>query len=242
MFRSSRGFTLSLYQRYDEAVHEFEDAIRINPNFFDAYYYFARSRFALRDLERSAELFRMAAKVRLEDLQSPLLLSQPLRMLRRTEEASEVLREGIHRAENALVLNRRPAIISENQAREMQTRCCHGISPICKTSVRFLSWVSCGRKNLRDKRQFDGHDLFSVLIWWMDRRSRRLNQAFNSTAWRRSRGVSSCDPILVSDLSTSVSVIERSLRISTSEFSRKQNSMREAGAATIAPTGQRARN
>jgi len=101
----SRGFTLSLYQRYDEAVHEFEDAIRINANFFDAYYYFARSMFARRDLKRSADLFRMAANVRLEDFQSPLLLSQPLRMLGRTEEASEAVREGIRRAENALVLN-----------------------------------------------------------------------------------------------------------------------------------------
>jgi len=101
----ARGFTLSLFQRYDEAVLEFQEAIRINPNFFDAYYYFARSMFARRDLKRSADLFRMAAKVRLEDFQSPLLLSQPLRMLGLTEEASEAVREGIRRAENALVLN-----------------------------------------------------------------------------------------------------------------------------------------
>ena len=101
----ARGFTLSLYQRYDEAVHEFECAIRINPNFFDAYYYFARSSFAYGDIERSAELFSLAAKIRHEDFQSPLLLSQSLRMLGRTEEANKALKEGIHRAENALVLN-----------------------------------------------------------------------------------------------------------------------------------------
>jgi adenylate cyclase len=99
------GFTLSLYKRYDEAVREFEDAIRINPNFFDAYYYFARFSFARGDIKRSAELFRMAAKVRHEDFQSSLLLSQSLGMLGRAEEASEALREGIHRAEHALVLN-----------------------------------------------------------------------------------------------------------------------------------------
>jgi adenylate cyclase len=101
----SRGFTLSLYRRYDEAVNEFEEAIRINPNFFDAYYYFARSSFARGDIERSAELFRMAAKIRHEDFQSPMLLSQSLRMLGRTEEASEAVKEGIYRAENALALN-----------------------------------------------------------------------------------------------------------------------------------------
>jgi TolB-like protein/tetratricopeptide (TPR) repeat protein len=101
----SRGFTHSLYRRYDEAVHEFEEAIRINPNFFDAYYYFARASFARGEIKRSAELFRTAAKIRHEDFQSPLFLSQSLRMLGRTEEAREALREGIHRAENALALN-----------------------------------------------------------------------------------------------------------------------------------------
>jgi adenylate cyclase len=101
----SRGFILSIYQRYDEAVHEFEEAIRINPNFFDAYYYFARSCFARGQIERSAELFRLAAKTRHEDFQSSMLLSQSLRMLGRTEEASEAVKEGIRRAENALVLN-----------------------------------------------------------------------------------------------------------------------------------------
>jgi TolB-like protein/tetratricopeptide (TPR) repeat protein len=101
----ARGFTLSLYRRYDEAVHEFEEAIRINPNFFDGYYYFARASFARGEIKRSAELFRSAANIRHEDFQSPLFLSQSLRMLGRTEGAREALREGIHRAENALALN-----------------------------------------------------------------------------------------------------------------------------------------
>jgi TolB-like protein len=101
----SRGFTLSLSHRYEEAAREFEDAIRINPNFFDAYYYFARTSFARGDIERSAELFRMAAKIRHEDFQSSMLLGQSLRMLGHTEEARAAEKEGIHRAENALVLN-----------------------------------------------------------------------------------------------------------------------------------------
>jgi len=103
----ARGFTLSLYQRYDEAAREFEQAIGMNPHFFDAYYYFARSRFASGDIARSAELFDMAAKTRHEDFQSSMLLSQSLRMLGRTEESIESGKEGIRRAENALVLNPR---------------------------------------------------------------------------------------------------------------------------------------
>ena len=103
----ARGFTLSLYRRYDEAAREFEQAIRMNPHFFEAYYYFARSRFASGDIARSAELFDLAAKTRHEDFQSSMLLSQSLRMLGRTEESIESGKEGIRRAENALVLNPR---------------------------------------------------------------------------------------------------------------------------------------
>ena len=103
----ARGFSLSLSLRYEEAVAEFEQAIRINPFFFDGYYYFARTVFAHGDIERSAELFCMAAKIRHEDFQSPMLLAQSLRMLGRKEEAFEAEEEGIHRAESALVLNPR---------------------------------------------------------------------------------------------------------------------------------------
>jgi len=101
----ARGFALSLSQRYDEAGKEFEDAIRTNPNLFDAYYYFARTAFARGDVPRSAELFRKAAEVRREDFQSPVLLAQSLRMLDRMEEAREANREGIKRAEYILALN-----------------------------------------------------------------------------------------------------------------------------------------
>ncbi len=101
----ARGFVLSLSGRYDEAAKEFEGAIRLNPNVFEAYYYFARSCFAAGDIERSAELFQKAAEVRHEDFQSPMLLAQSLRMLRREKQATEACREGIRRAESMLVLN-----------------------------------------------------------------------------------------------------------------------------------------
>ena len=101
----ARGFVLSLSSRYDEAACEFEHAIRINPNLFDAYYYYARSSFAAGEIERSADLFRKAGEARIEDVQSPILLSQSLRMLGRLEEGIEATREGIRRAEHALALN-----------------------------------------------------------------------------------------------------------------------------------------
>jgi TolB-like protein/Tfp pilus assembly protein PilF len=101
----ARGLVLSLTGRYREAAGEFDEAIRINPNLFDAYYYYARACFACGEIERSAELFRKAGEVRREDFQSMILLGQCLRMLDRPEEANEANREGIARAERTLALN-----------------------------------------------------------------------------------------------------------------------------------------
>jgi adenylate cyclase len=103
--RVARGFTLSLARQYDQAVHEFLEAIRINPNLFEAYYYFARASFANGEIARSAELFAKAAEVRREDFQSAILQAQSLRMLGRIDEAREANREGVRRAEHALALD-----------------------------------------------------------------------------------------------------------------------------------------
>jgi TolB-like protein/tetratricopeptide (TPR) repeat protein len=101
----ARGCVQSLTRRYDDAAKTFEAAIAINPNSFDAHYYYARTRFAQGDVAGSATLFRRAADVRQEDFQSPFLLAQSLKMLDRGDEASEWRREGIRRAEHVLALN-----------------------------------------------------------------------------------------------------------------------------------------
>jgi TolB-like protein/tetratricopeptide (TPR) repeat protein len=101
----ARGCALALSRRYQDAAREFEEAIRRNPHLFDAYYYYARSSFSCGETERSADLFRRAADARHEDFQSPMLLGQSLRMLGHHDEGMEASREGVRRAELALVLN-----------------------------------------------------------------------------------------------------------------------------------------
>jgi adenylate cyclase len=101
----ARGFALSLHRRYDDAEQHFEAAARINPNLYDAYYYFGRTCFARGHIERSADLFRKAAEVRQEDFQSLFLLGQSLRMLGRRDEGHAVNRDSILRAERVLALN-----------------------------------------------------------------------------------------------------------------------------------------
>jgi adenylate cyclase len=104
---AARGFALSLHRRYDEAQVHFELAAHINPNLFDAFYYYGRSCFARGQIERSVDLFGKAAEVRQEDFQSLALMAQSLRMLDRRDEARTATREAIARAERTLALNPR---------------------------------------------------------------------------------------------------------------------------------------
>ena len=100
----ARGLARSLSRQYDEAVGEFEQAIRLNPYLFDAYY-FARTVFARGDMVRAAELFGLAAQLRPEDFQSPMLLATAARALGQEHVAHDAVRAGIRRAEQVLALN-----------------------------------------------------------------------------------------------------------------------------------------
>jgi adenylate cyclase len=101
----ARGFALSIQRRYEEAKPRYEAAARINPNLFDAYYYYGRAAFAAGDIEKSIELWAQAGAVRQEDFESPLLQAQSMRRLGRLEESRAVNREAVRRAEKLLDLN-----------------------------------------------------------------------------------------------------------------------------------------
>ncbi len=101
----ARGLARSLSRHYDEAIAEFEHALRIDPYSFDAHYFFARTVFARGDMKRAAELFQLAAELRPQDFQSPSLLATAARALGREQQEREAARMGIRRAEQALALN-----------------------------------------------------------------------------------------------------------------------------------------
>lgn len=101
---TSRAYVLSLSKNFNEAELEFKEAIKLNPNSFDAYYFYARSSFAHGEVRKSADLFLKASQVRLEDFQSLMLLGQSLDMLG-ANNSEEIKRRSIERAKKQLKLN-----------------------------------------------------------------------------------------------------------------------------------------
>ncbi len=99
---ASRGLALSLRERYGEAMAEFEYAIALDPNLFEAYYFYARACFAQGKLDQAAALFERAAEIKPDDYQSLILLIQIYRSLRRDREKESAARRGIERAEREL--------------------------------------------------------------------------------------------------------------------------------------------
>lgn len=111
---ASRGLALSLQERYQEAMAEFEEAIALDANSFEGHYFYARACFAEGKLERAAALFERAAEIKPDDYQSLCLLIQIYRSLGRDNEKESAARRGIERAERELTLhpdNPRPAYL-----------------------------------------------------------------------------------------------------------------------------------
>jgi adenylate cyclase len=100
---ASRGLALSLDQRYDQAMAEFEKAIALDPNSFEGHYFYARACFAEGKFERSAALFERAAEIKPDDYQSVILLIQIYHSLGRDDDGKDAARRGIERAERELL-------------------------------------------------------------------------------------------------------------------------------------------
>jgi adenylate cyclase len=96
---------LSMEQHYADAALEFERAIELDPTLFDAYYYYARSRFKSGDLEKSLHLFRRAQSVRPDDYQAVYLEALVLMQLRGWNEAREAYERGLESSRKHLALH-----------------------------------------------------------------------------------------------------------------------------------------
>ena len=102
---ASRGLVASLKKDYEEARHEFDIALQLDPRLFEACYFCARSYFSQGELQKAAHWFEEASRVRPEDYQAPMLLATALSGLARKAEAEAAYRRGLVAAQKHLELH-----------------------------------------------------------------------------------------------------------------------------------------
>ncbi len=102
---ASRGVAHSLNGRDGEAETAFETALRLDPQLYEAHYFYARHSFARGHLAKAAELYEKAIQARPEDYQAPLLVAQIYDDLGLAEKAAAARRRGIGNAEQHRILN-----------------------------------------------------------------------------------------------------------------------------------------
>jgi serine/threonine protein kinase/tetratricopeptide (TPR) repeat protein len=93
--QASFAVALSLGDHKDEAEAAFERATALDPQLFEAWYFYARHVFARGELERAVELYGEAMRVRPEDFYSPLLVAPVLDELGRHDEARASREKGV---------------------------------------------------------------------------------------------------------------------------------------------------
>jgi adenylate cyclase len=111
---ASRGLALSLAERTGEAMDEFERAVKLDPNSFEAHYFYCRARFAQNQLPEAAALCERAAALKPDDYQTYAMLAMIYNSIGRQAEVPQVARLGVERAQAELTLhpeNPRPAYL-----------------------------------------------------------------------------------------------------------------------------------
>jgi len=99
---SAFGSALVAAERYDEAMVQFEKAIALDSNNFEAYYNYARAAFHQGNLKTALEMFEKAAACDPEDWETVLLSIQIYHKFGDREGAVAAGREGLRRVERFL--------------------------------------------------------------------------------------------------------------------------------------------
>jgi adenylate cyclase len=102
---TARGFTLSLLNDFDGAVKEFEQALKLDPLLYDAWYLYGRACYAAGRMEKAAELFIKAGEVRPDDYQALSLAASAYLKVPDKEKSDECAREQVRRSERHLAIN-----------------------------------------------------------------------------------------------------------------------------------------
>jgi adenylate cyclase len=102
---ASLGLALFLSKDYETAQEEFEIALGLCTELFEAYFYYGRSCFAQGQFEKAAELFLKASQASPADYQALSLRALCFRALNREAEARQAYRQCLRKIEDHLQLN-----------------------------------------------------------------------------------------------------------------------------------------
>ena len=102
---AARGLAQAINENYEEAENEFEKALALNRDLFEAYYFYARTCFVQGKYEQAKDLFLEASRVNPADYQSPALLAFLYKTIGQQEKMAPVLREAMDRIKHRLALN-----------------------------------------------------------------------------------------------------------------------------------------
>ncbi|MFA9453694.1 MAG: protein kinase [Candidatus Aminicenantaceae bacterium] len=100
----ARGMVLSLQRKRLEADQEFDTALRLHPDLYEASYFYARNCFSQGKYEKAARLAGQATEQRPDDFTSPYLLGMICTDLERYMDAHNAFRLSLQRAEAYLEL------------------------------------------------------------------------------------------------------------------------------------------
>jgi tetratricopeptide (TPR) repeat protein len=97
---ASYGLAVLMDKQYARAAMEFDNAIELSPNLFEAYYYWARTHWVRGDLDKAAKFFMKASAVNPDDYQAILLAANAYRGLNRPSKFEKACRRGLEIAES----------------------------------------------------------------------------------------------------------------------------------------------
>ena len=102
---ASLGLALFLSGDHEAARDEFETALGLCTELFEAYFFYGRSCFSQGQFEKAAELFGQASQANPADFQALSLRGLCFRALNRETEAHETFQQALRRIDNHLQLN-----------------------------------------------------------------------------------------------------------------------------------------
>ena len=102
---ASLGLAEFLSKNYENANAQFERAISLCTELYEAYYFYGRSCFAQGQFEKAAELFALASEVTPADFQAVSLSGLCFRALGRDAQARQAFQQCLQKVENHLQLN-----------------------------------------------------------------------------------------------------------------------------------------